>query len=180
MRSGGVSPPRGGEHEQETRLDLPHPPAGIDGKDGEDGEDGEDETRGQADASGVRAVRTGLDVHKATVVACVLSTQADGSVREQGRKVSTMTADLAALRAWLREQDVECVARECVARESTGVFWWPVVNLWWPVVNLLEEQGHQVVLVNAQHMKAIPGHKTDSADRRWLRPGGRTGGRRPG
>jgi len=98
----------------------------------------------------------GLDVHKTTVVACVLSTQADGSVREQVRKVSTMTADLAALSGWLREQEVECVALE-----STGVFWWPVFNL-------LEEQGHQVVLVNAQHMKAIPGHKTDIADSRWL------------
>jgi transposase len=98
----------------------------------------------------------GLDVHKSTVVACVLITQADGSVSEQVRTVSTMTTDLAAWSGWLREQEVECVALE-----STGVFWWPVCNL-------LEEQGHQVVLVNAQHMKALPGHKTDSADSRWL------------
>jgi len=90
------------------------------------------------------------------VVACVLHTQADGAVSAQVRTVSTMTADLAALSGWLRAQGVECVALE-----STGVFWWPVFNL-------LEEQGHRVVLVNAAHMKAIPGHKTDIADSKWL------------
>ncbi len=89
-------------------------------------------------------------------MACVLHTQADGAVSAQVRTVSTMTADLAALSGWLRAQGVECVALE-----STGVFWWPVFNL-------LEEQGHRVVLVNAAHMKAIPGHKTDIADSKWL------------
>jgi transposase len=98
----------------------------------------------------------GLDVHKRTVVACVLLTQDDGTVVEAVRTVSTMTADLAALSAWLREQQVTCVALE-----SSGVYWWPVFNL-------LEEEGHQVVLVNAQHMRAIPGRKTDIADSKWL------------
>jgi hypothetical protein len=63
----------------------------------------------------------GLDVHKTTVVACVLITQEDGSVREQVRTVSTMTADLAALSGWLRAQAVECVALE-----STGVYTSPM------------------------------------------------------
>lgn len=104
----------------------------------------------------VHARCAGLDVHKKTVVACVLVTAEDGTVTETVHTVSTMTADLAALSRWLREQQVACVALE-----STGVYWWPVFNL-------LEEQGHQIVLVNAQHIKALPGHKTDIADSKWL------------
>jgi transposase len=98
----------------------------------------------------------GLDVHKKSVVACVLMTQEDGRVQEQVRTFGTMTADLTALSTWLREQGVEHVALE-----STGVYWWPVFNL-------LEEDGHRVVLVNPQHMKNVPGHKTDVADSKWL------------
>lgn len=98
----------------------------------------------------------GLDVHKKSVVACVLVTDPDGVVHEQVRTVGTMTADLATLSTWLRQQGVECVALE-----STGVYWWPVFTL-------LEEEGHTVVLVNPQHMKAVPGHKTDVKDSRWL------------
>jgi transposase len=86
----------------------------------------------------------------------VLVTQDDGTVVEEVRTVSTMIADLAALSAWLGERQVASVALE-----SSGVYWWPVFNL-------LEEEGHQVVLVNAQHMRAIPGHKTDIADSKWL------------
>ena len=67
-----------------------------------------------------------------------------------------MTADLTALSDWLREQQVERVVLE-----STGVFWWPVFTL-------LEEGGHDVVLVNPQHVKAVPGRKTDVADSAWL------------
>jgi transposase len=60
------------------------------------------------------------------------------------------------LSGWLREHQVQQVALE-----STGVYWWPVFNL-------LEADGHAVVLVNPQHVKAVPGHKTDVADSRWL------------
>ncbi len=88
----------------------------------------------------------GLDVHKRTVVACVLVSQADGNVAAQVRTFGTMTGELAALSGWLREQQVERVALE-----STGVYWWPVFNL-------LEEDGLTVVLVNPKHMKAVPGH----------------------
>jgi transposase len=66
----------------------------------------------------------GLDVHKQSVVACLLITGDDGRVHEQVRTFGTMTADLAALSRWLEEQQVEQVALE-----STGVFWWPVFNL---------------------------------------------------
>lgn len=98
----------------------------------------------------------GLDVHQKTVVACVLVSGPEGTMQETVRTFSTMTADLARLSAWLGEQQVMCVALE-----STGVYWVPVFNL-------LEEAGHPVVLVNPQHMKAVPGHKTDIADSRWL------------
>ena len=98
----------------------------------------------------------GLDVHLKTVVACVVVSGPDGTVQETVRTFSTMTADLERLAAWLAEQQVACVALE-----STGVYWLPIFTL-------LEEVGHQVVLVNPQHMKAVPGHKTDIADSKWL------------
>ena len=98
----------------------------------------------------------GLDVHKETVVACVLQSGAAGRVRREVRTFSTMTAALRALSAWLRQERVEQVAME-----STGVYWWPVFNV-------LEEEGHAVVLVNPQHMKAVRGRKTDVKDSAWL------------
>ncbi len=98
----------------------------------------------------------GLDVHKRTVVACVLVTQPGGAARSEVRTFGTMTADLTVLSAWLRERQVERVVVE-----STGVFWWPVFTL-------LEEGGHDVVLVNPHHVKAVPGRKTDVADSAWL------------
>jgi transposase len=97
----------------------------------------------------------GLDVHKKTVVACVLLTAPDGSVQRQVRTFSTMTAELLALGDWLRSQEVSVVAME-----STGVFWHPVYNLL--------EEGRTILLVNPQHMKAVPGRKTDVKDSEWL------------
>jgi transposase len=96
-----------------------------------------------------------LDVHKKTVVTTIMKTQGDGSVQEWTRTFSTMTADLLALDDWLRSHEVEVIAME-----STGVFWRPVFNLL--------EEGRQVILVNAQHMKAVPGRKTDVKDSQWL------------
>jgi transposase len=96
-----------------------------------------------------------LDVHKKTVVTTIMKTQADGSVQEWTRTFLTMTADLLALDDWLRSHDIEVIAME-----STGVFWRPVFNLL--------EEGRQVILVNAQHMKAVPGRKTDVKDSQWL------------
>jgi len=98
----------------------------------------------------------GIDVHKETAVACVLTTQTDGTVQREVRTFSTMTGALEVLSQWLREHAVEQVAME-----STGVFWQPVFNI-------LEEGGHAVLLVNPQHMRAVPGRKTDVADSVWL------------
>jgi transposase len=96
-----------------------------------------------------------VDVHKKTAVTTIMITQADGSVKEQLRTFSTMTADLLALDDWLRMHEVQVIAIE-----STGVYWRPVFNVL--------EEGRTIVLVNAQHMKAVPGRKTDVKDSQWL------------
>ena len=97
----------------------------------------------------------GLDVHKKTVVTCILITLANGEVQRHIRTFSTMTAGLLALSDWL-----ESLAVTVIAMESTGIYWRPVFNLL--------EEGRSVILVNAQHMKAIPGRKTDIKDSEWL------------
>ena len=97
----------------------------------------------------------GLDIHQKTVVACVLLTEGDGTSQRFVRTLGTMTADLLALGDWLTFHDVTHVAME-----STGV-------LWRPVFNVLEE-GRTLILVNAQHIKAPPGRKTDVKDSEWL------------
>jgi len=96
----------------------------------------------------------GLDVHKRSVTACVwLST--GRSTTHQTRTFSTMTDDLLALGDWLASLGVQQVAME-----STGVYWRPVYQL-------LEER-FALWLVNAQHVKAVPGRKTDANDAQWL------------
>ncbi len=104
----------------------------------------------------VHAHCCGLDVHKKSVVACVLLTEPDGSVRRQVRTFGTMTTDLLALDDWLTSHGVTQIAME-----STGVYWRPVFNI-------LEDEERTVTLVNAQHLKAVPGHKTDVKDSEWL------------
>jgi transposase len=94
----------------------------------------------------------GLDVHKKSVTACVLGA---AGRRRQTREFGTFTKDLLALGDWLRSCGVTHVAME-----STGVYWKPV----W---NLLEGQ-FEVLLVNAQHIKAVPGRKTDQKDSEWI------------
>ncbi len=97
----------------------------------------------------------GLDVHKETVVACVRRAEATGKVQQQTRTFGTMTSQLLELGDWLAEHGVTHVAME-----STGVYWKPI----W---NLLEGQ-FQILLVNAQHIKQVPGRKTDVKDAEWI------------
>jgi transposase len=97
----------------------------------------------------------GLDVHKKTVVACVRRIDAAGQARQEIRTFGTMTCDLLALSDWLAEQGVEQVAME-----STGVYWKPVFNIL--------EGRFAVMLVNAQHIKQVPGRKTDVKDCAWI------------
>jgi len=92
----------------------------------------------------------GLDVHKDKLTACVLI----GQVREV-RTFGTMTRDLLQLADWLTEEKVTHVAME-----STAVYWKPVYNL-------LEDQ-FSVLVVNARHIKKVPGRKTDVSDAEWI------------
>ena len=97
----------------------------------------------------------GLDIHKKFVVACVLTTAADGQVQKATRTFGTMTDDLLAMLDWLA--DAGCTH---VAMESTSSYWRPVYNLL---------EGQLVLLVaNAYHIKAVPGRKTDVKDAEWL------------
>lgn len=102
----------------------------------------------------------GLDVHKQLVVACALTPErvgADGQPQPVLQRFGTMTADLQGLAAWLAEQGVTTVAME-----STGVYWQPIWNI------LEEVGGFTLLLVNARHIKAVPGRKTDIKDAQWL------------
>lgn len=97
----------------------------------------------------------GLDVHKRTVVACLVVPGPDSKPVKEVRHFGTMTDDLLRLGDWLGAREVTHVAVE-----STSVYWKP---LW----NLLEEPC-ALLLVNARHVKAVPGRKTDVKDGEWL------------
>jgi transposase len=93
----------------------------------------------------------GLDVHKRTVVACVIT-----SAGRATKTFGTLTKDILALVDWLASYKVTQVAME-----STGVYWKPIYNL-------LEATPMTLLVVNAQHMKAVPGRKTDVKDAEWI------------
>jgi transposase len=97
----------------------------------------------------------GLDVHKKTVVACIRRVGPDGHVNREVRTFGTMTAELLALSDWLAAQNVSHIAME-----STGVYWKPIFNLL--------EGSFEVILVNAHHLKQVPGRKTDVKDAEWI------------
>jgi len=97
----------------------------------------------------------GLDVHKETVVAC-LRLVSDGQVTTELRTFQTTTADLLRLSEWLAING--CTH---VAMEATGVYWKPV----W---HILDDGEFTLVLVNAAHVKNVPGRKTDVNDATWL------------
>jgi transposase len=96
-----------------------------------------------------------LDVHKKTVVACVRTTDKEGVVETEVKTFGTTTPDLLKMADWLHEWKVTIVAME-----STGEYWKPVFNLL--------EGNVEVVLVNARHVKQVPGRKTDVKDSEWL------------
>jgi transposase len=98
----------------------------------------------------------GLDVHQATVVACLLTLRDHGKVEKQMRSFGTKTRELVALRQWLEAEG--CTH---VAMESTGVYWKPVYAI-------LEEGPFELTVANAQHIKHVPGRKTDVKDAEWI------------
>src|SRR5881409_1538418 len=96
----------------------------------------------------------GLDVHKRKIVACLLTLDC-GKLQKDIRTFSTTTNALLALLDWLT--GAGCTH---VAMESTGVYWKPVYNIL---------EGHlELLVVNAQHLKAVPGRKTDVKDAEWI------------
>jgi transposase len=97
----------------------------------------------------------GLDVHKKSVVACLIVAGAGGEPNKEIRTFGTMTEDLLELSDWL-------AAAGCthVAMESTGVYWKPIYNLL--------ETAFMPLLVNARHIKTVPGRKTDVKDCEWI------------
>lgn len=97
----------------------------------------------------------GLDIHKRSVTACRLTPGPDGQPTKVVRTFETMTDDLLALGDWLGQAGVTHVAME-----STGVYWKPIWNLF--------EQQFTLLLVNAAHVKVVPGRKRDVGDAEWL------------
>lgn len=97
----------------------------------------------------------GLDVHKKSVTACRVLPAAGGGWQKETRRFETMTDALLKLADWLRAGWVTAVAME-----STGVYWKPVFNI-------LESE-FEVLLVNARHIKYVPGRKSDVSDAQWI------------
>lgn len=94
----------------------------------------------------------GIDIHKNMMVACVFT----GVRKKEVRQFSTMTEDILQLVSWLKETDCEMAAME-----STGSYWKPVYNI-------LEEEHIPIMIVNAQHIKGVPGRKADVKDAEWI------------
>lgn len=97
----------------------------------------------------------GLDIHKKRIVACLITINATGQPHKEIRTFRTVTSELLALHDWLHSEG--CTH---IAMEATGVYWKPAFNL-------LEGQ-FELLVVNAQHIKAVPGRKTDVRDAEWI------------
>ncbi len=93
----------------------------------------------------------GIDVHKEVIVATIRGT----GIKTETRTFDGFTESLEKLRDWLKDRQITHIAME-----STGVYWKPVYNI-------LEED-FEILLVNARHIKNVPGHKTDKRDSRWI------------
>jgi len=93
----------------------------------------------------------GIDVHKAMIVVCLRNGR-----RKETKEFGTMTHQLREMTAWLKGEGCEIVAMESTA------------SYWKPLYNIFEMEGLPAMVVNAQHMKAIPGRKTDVKDAEWI------------
>ena len=93
----------------------------------------------------------GIDVHKKMIVACLIR-----GGKQELRKFGTMTKELRELSAWLLESKYQMIAMESTA------------SYWKPLYNIFELSGLDAMVVNAQHMKALPGRKTDIKDAEWI------------
>ncbi len=93
----------------------------------------------------------GIDVHKSVIVATIRGT----GIKEETRTFSGFTFSIEEMRDWLKINDITHVAME-----STGVYWKPIFNIL--------EADFEIILVNARHIKNVPGHKTDKKDSKWI------------
>ncbi|GLI33030.1 IS110 family transposase [Desulforhabdus amnigena] len=98
----------------------------------------------------------GLDVHQKHVTACLIAEQEDGSIHTETLTFGTFKRDRRALARWARDANPEIVVME-----STGIYWKSIYSA-------LEREGIVAAVVNARHVKQVPGRKTDVADSRWL------------
>ena len=97
----------------------------------------------------------GLDVHKKVVVACSLIQVPSGKLKRTIRSFGTTTAQLLSLSDWLNAQQITQIAME-----STGEYWKPIYNIL--------ESNFEIMVVNAHHLKNVPGRKTDVKDAEWI------------
>lgn len=97
----------------------------------------------------------GMDVHSGSIQACVRRVRTARRINQDVRSFGTLTRDILALADWLVTEGVTHVTME-----STGVYWKPIYNLW--------EGRFTILLVNAKHVKHVPGRKTDVQDCQWL------------
>src|SRR5579885_1342885 len=97
----------------------------------------------------------GLDVHKKNVKVCLKTPGSGGRQNKEIRTYETKTVDLLEMRDWLKEKG--CTH---LAMESTGVYWKPIYNLL--------EGDFEILVVNAHHLKTVPGRKTDVKDSEWI------------
>lgn len=93
----------------------------------------------------------GIDVHKKLIVACLRSGR-----KNEIREFGTSTKEILSMTDWLTSEGCEMIAME-----STGSYWKPIYNI-------IESCGLKAIIVNAQHMKAVPGRKTDVKDAQWI------------
>jgi len=103
----------------------------------------------------VHPVCCGLDVHKDKISACLITLDENGNEQHEIKEFSTFTRELLKMRSWLINSGCPIIAME-----STGVYWHPVLNV---MENFIE-----IILVNARHIKNVPGRKTDICDSKWL------------
>ena len=103
----------------------------------------------------VHPICCGLDVHKDKISACLITVDDNGAQQHEIKEFSTFTQELQKMKKWL-------IANNCpiIAMESTGVYWHPIYDT--------VEDTIEVLLVNARHIKNVPGRKTDICDSKWL------------
>ena len=101
----------------------------------------------------------GLDIHKESVVACLMTGPVDCKVEKELRTFGTLSANLQELRRWVEETDCRYIAME-----STGIYWQPVYE----ALEDCFDGNIEMLVVNARHMKNVPGKKTDMRDAEWI------------